>query len=208
VRGIPVAADHRVLDRRGRRINQLASKQVSWLAVGSRGVGRRPDLIVPGDDVSLVVESTTDVGDHWWALRLPGELVLAHPLHADRCSHRLREHRRISGAIVSTIVAVAAGPFLVHKVNLLLIHAKEGRHGVAQKVDTLRVAVNRGPVEPHIGDSARGSDGRMGLRCVLVPRLDRLSRRAERALDIAVVSHLDVDSRLLLDEVEILAGIR
>ena len=71
---------------------------------------RTPDLLGPVNRLTIVVDERTHLHDHRRRLRLVDELLFAAPTHPDRLSRSLyRDNGSVSGGVICTIVAVAAG---------------------------------------------------------------------------------------------------
>lgn len=85
----------------------------------------RPDVVVPGDDVTRGTEPTAHAREHGWPLGLPGELVSAAPLDANRTSDRLREEGGIGADVVGAVVAIASRSLAVDDADLPDVQAKE-----------------------------------------------------------------------------------
>ena len=74
---------------------------------------------------AVAVERRLQLRHHRRAERLPGVLLLAHPLHADRhAGQRARDQRRVGRGIVGAVMAVAAGAFDMDAANARRRHAQ------------------------------------------------------------------------------------
>ena len=113
--GIAVAAAGRL--RRARRRSHLlrlgeipAGQHVG--AVGRfrpRRVAVAPHLVLPVGDLAVASQRRLGAHHHGRAIRLPAELVVAHPLQPDRpAGHRARQQRRVGGDVVGAVMAVTA----------------------------------------------------------------------------------------------------
>ena len=87
----------------------------------------RPDVVVPGDDLTRGIEASAHAREHGWPLGLPGELVSAAPLDANRMSDRLREEGRVGADVVGAVVAVAARSLSVDDPDLPDVQSKQWR---------------------------------------------------------------------------------
>ena len=89
-------------------------RRARWRRVVAAAASMRvaPHVVVPVDDAAFGVERGLRLHRHRGAVRLPGELVVAHPLHPHRLArHRARQQRRVERDVVGAVVAVAAGAF-------------------------------------------------------------------------------------------------
>ena len=173
--------------RREREPDQGAGRQVrradvAW-AAATRGLEA---LVVPGDQVAVGVEAALDLHHHRRPVVLPDVLVAAHPLHAHRCTDRLRHQHRVDRGGVGAVEAVAAGALLVDHVHLLVLEAEHLRHGCAERIDALRRRPDGRLVRLHVGDRAGRAHRPVQLVRVVVGRLDDLRRAGERLVDVAV----------------------
>src|SRR5208282_2099387 len=113
--------------RRALRAREIPARQ-KIVALGlarPRAVGIAPYLVLPSDDAPLGGETGAKLHGHGGAIRLPGELVVAHPLQPDRpAGQRTREQSRIEGRVVGTIVPVAARALRVGDADGALGHAE------------------------------------------------------------------------------------
>src|SRR5258706_7373257 len=67
-----------------------------------------PKIVRPIYDLSVGCERPLDPHSHPWAERLPGELIIPHPLKLDGGAGDGAGHqRRVQGHVVRTVVAVA-----------------------------------------------------------------------------------------------------
>src|SRR5438477_4490289 len=86
---------------------------------------RSPHLVRPRDDVALRVDAARELHHHGGAIRLPHELVVAHPLELDRPTAGGERHeRRVERHIVGAVVTVAAGALGVDAADVLGVDAE------------------------------------------------------------------------------------
>ena len=118
-------------------------------------------------------------GHHRRAVRLPGVLVLAHPLHAHRpAGQRQREQRRIGRGIVGAVVAIAARALDVDAAHLLGRQPGQLGERAAQRIDALAVRPYRQRAVLEQRDRAGRSDRAVHLIRPPIARLDDARRRA------------------------------
>ena len=69
-----------------------------------------PDVEIPVGDLALAVERGLEFGHHRRPERLPGVLLLAHPLHAHGNAGQIPcDQGRVGRGIIGAIMAVTAG---------------------------------------------------------------------------------------------------
>ena len=85
---------------------------------GRRAVGGIACGKVVSSNTAIGVESTIDVHQLGGALRLPGVLLLARQLHADRTADRARQQQRIRSDVIGAVAAIAAGGFHPNDVDV------------------------------------------------------------------------------------------
>ncbi len=142
-------------------LRQLAGGDQHRLA-GTSGAVRvavAPEIVAPGDDRAARVELRLERDDHRRAVRLPGELVLARPLQADRLSAgKARQQRRIERHVVGAVVAVAARALGMAHDHVLLRHAHHHGDLLAQPEDALRMRPDFQHLALHARKRARRPD--------------------------------------------------
>src|SRR3954469_8977778 len=65
---IPVATDQPNGRLRPRWIDELACEESAWITTRSSAMRWRPDVVVPGDDLTCGTEAATHVREHGWPL--------------------------------------------------------------------------------------------------------------------------------------------
>ena len=195
---IAVAAAGR-LRRRGRRTHRLRLGQIpGGEHVRARGRLRprrmrvAPHVVVPVDDAAFGIERGLRLHRHRGTERLPGELVVAHPLQPHRFArHRAREQRGVERDVVGAVVAVAAGAFGVDAADLRRRHLQRLHQLAAQREHALRMGPDRVLVVLEFRDRGRGADRGMRHVGLGVGRLEDFRRaRQQRRLLVADRLHL------------------
>src|SRR5713226_10729829 len=148
---------------------------------------RRPNSVIPRNDIALLTEAAANLHDHRWTQWLPAVLVVAHPLDAHGISHRLGKNRGIRGSVIRAVVTVAAGGFEKYNSNVRGSNAKELRNRRAQLMGSLRCRPDCGRVTFNVGQTARRANRSMKLVRPLISRLERLGRARQGCFDIAVI---------------------
>ena len=144
----------------------------------ARAVRIAPHVVLPADNVSPAIERGLGFGQHRGTVRLPGMLLLAHPLHADRAARqRTREERSVGRRIVGSVVAVATRALEVNAANALLRHAQHLGDRLAQRIDALAVRPYRQQVVLEPADGAGRPDRAVDLIRSSVARLERAHSR-------------------------------
>ena len=164
--------------RRERRLDVPRRREMSG-GRGTRGVRIAPHLVLPLGHVRAV-QLRARSGDHHRAVRFPGVLVFAHPLHPHGAAGEgRRDERSVGACVVRAVVAVAAGAFHVDAAHALARHAKHLGDRVAQRIDALRVRPDRERAVLRERDGARGADRRVHLVRTPVARADDAGSRRE-----------------------------
>ncbi len=134
-----------------------------------------PDLVRPADDVPLGIEAARELHRHRRSVRLPLELVVAHPLQLDRvAARRARDQRRIERHVVGAVVAVAAGAFGVDAVDVRGIDRERLGEIAAQRKHALAVRPHRELALAPLRHRARRADRAVDLEGARVGRVQRL----------------------------------
>src|SRR4029077_5675432 len=114
---------------------------------------------------------------HRGPVRLPGELILAHPLQLDRPPvRRPGEQRRVERDVVGAVVPVAARPFRMVYGNTLERKAENHGNFVPKAEDALAVGPDLELAVLQPGDRARGSDRGMRDERLRIGRADAFPR--------------------------------
>ena len=115
----------RLRRRHGKRLRHVLRRQHRSGAARPHRMGVAPDLEIPVGDLAVAVERRLQLRHHRRAERLPGVLLLAHPLHANgHAGQRARDQRGVGRGIVGAIMAVAAGAFDMDQANACRRHAQ------------------------------------------------------------------------------------
>ena len=98
-----------------------------------------PNMFLPVGDTAFGIELGTHIHHHRRALGLPGKLVVAHPLHADRgAGYRACEQHGIKAHIVGTVMPIATRAFGVTHHHSLGRQFQQFDDFVAQGMNGLR----------------------------------------------------------------------
>src|SRR5829696_4331364 len=172
-------------------INELARKESAWLATRSGAMRWRPDVVVPGDDLTRGTEAAAHTREHGWPLGLPGELFSAAPLDANRTSDRLREEGRIGADVVGAVVTVASRSLSVDDADVPDIESKQGRKRRPKRKHVLRARIDGRAIWPDIRNRARRSHRRMRLRGERIRRFQSPRRPPECPVDVSHAGRID-----------------
>src|SRR5712691_4042928 len=86
--GVAIATSRRLRDRLGIRWREgLRYEPANHRVAGAFRPGRMgiaPHIIAELDDIPIRVQRATNFGKHGWTVRLPGMLLVSHPLQAHR----------------------------------------------------------------------------------------------------------------------------
>ena len=163
---VAVAGGRNLLLGLGRRcrVCKLPCRQQRASRAGPRGMGVRPDRILPAGDAAIIDQRGANLAlhgrpygsnvcscsrVHWTRIGIPGD--------------RARDHRRIRRCIVRAVMAIAAGPLDVDAAHLLGRQAEHFRDSGSIRIDALvcgskssalprlrRATAHDGPIEPWI----------------------------------------------------------
>ncbi len=146
--GVAIAAAFRQRNRFGRRhgerICHVLGRQHRSGAARPHRMGVAPDLEIPVGDGAVAIERRLQLRHHRRPERLPGVLLLAHPLHAHgHAGQFARDQRGVGRGIVGAVMAVTAGAFDMDAANARRRHAQHLGDALAVGIDALGVGPDR-----------------------------------------------------------------
>jgi len=162
--GVAVAAARRLgnVDRRSRfaRLGDIPAGQQIVVRTRRRrpgAVGIAPYLIDPVDDPAVRVERGFGAREHGRAVRLPAELVVAHPLQAHRPSgDGAAQQRGIEGHVVGAVVPVAARALEMHAADRVNVELECLGEVAPERKDAVRMGPYRQCAVLVFGNRANG----------------------------------------------------
>ena len=156
-----------------------------------RRVAVAPHLVLPIGNPAIAAERGLGVHHHGGTIGLPAELVIAHPLQADRpVGHRPSQQCRIGRNVVRTVVAVAARTLHVDATDRRGRHFQNLDQFRAQRKHALRMRPHRHTAIPELGNGAGWTDRTMRHVWLGVDRFECARIGGRRGL-------LDADGRVL-----------
>ena len=165
--------------RRRERLRHVLRRQHRSGAARPHRMGVAPDLVIPVGDRAVGVERGLQLRHHRRAERLPGVLLLAHPLHAHRARraararsarHRPRHRRRRCGRS-------SRSPRHGCSADAGRRHPQHFRDALAIGIDALRVRPHRHRAVDELRHGAGRPDRAVRLIGPRIGRLDGLLRR-------------------------------
>ena len=184
-----------VLDRRrfgaagGRRLappaHELRDQHRVGLVVAQMVVVDGARVVLERRQLALRVEPAAQLEDVGRALRVPGRLLVPHPLHAHRPAELVREERGFEADVVGGRAAVDLRPIHVDDAHALARQSEELRDAVAQAVRLHVVRVDRHLTVGRIGQRVRRADRRVPLERHFVLGLDDARGARERRIGVA-----------------------
>ena len=154
---------------------------------GGRAVGGIAGCKIVSRDAAIGVQSALDVHQLRGALGLPGVLLLAGQLHANRAADRARQQHRVGGDVVGAVAAIAAGRFHPDHVDVGFRPPQQQREIGAQDVRILRAGPHPDLTVVIIRDRAGRADRGVHLVRPDIGARHRLCRGGERSIDVALV---------------------
>ena len=172
---------------RHRRDGSGQQQRQSGRAVG--GIAGRK--IVTGD-AAVGAQAALDVHQLRGAFRLPGVLLFARQLHANRTADRARQQNRVGRDVVGAVAAVAAGGLHPDHVDLGIRPLQQQCEVGAQDVRILRARPHPNLILPDVRDRTGRTDRAVHLIRPDIRPLHRLFGGGDGSIDIALV---DQDTR-------------
>ena len=141
-------------------------------------------VVFTGDEVALRIEPSSQLERVRRALRIPGRLLVPHPLHANRPANLLRQKCRLEARIVGGRAAIPLRPFHPDDAHLIAGDLKKLSDAVPQTIGFHVVGIDRHLPVRRIGRGMGRREGRVPLEREIVFGFDRLRRACQGRVGI------------------------
>ena len=163
----------------------------------SFGMGRRPDVMLPGHHVALGIQPAAQLCYHRRGFRFPDELLLAAPLHPHRPPNCLRQDDRVGCHVVGAVLPVAACSLYVDQMHIVYGQVEQLCQCAAQGIGSLGARPDRDVISLHFRHGAGRPNGGMCMIGLVVRSMYLLRGSGKCLLQISLFHQDVVFGRLL-----------